>query len=367
MNQLTTLMFPDTQLCTKSVWRELFFFNTINYYHSTESEDDDRPACDALEEPGLCRGYAPAPLGEDLERFKMLLRELKGNEGEFYSGQLSSMTLEYLENRDTENTLKLISAMMEEPAKTAKKQDREQNEVLWKARLYLKLAEIIQREEEEMETSISSLADLEKKIFKQLKGDEDEEIPAIQPSSNSRMPIRTHDLLKAWGHLFMADHKPCQMLLTASHDSADILLDIAESNGKCPTLITTLPLPSLPANMETFPQIRESFRTSNTDILNSFASLFNDLSKNGLSESISRELNEATENWRKTLQENSLLPHQPEPPSLAIYSCELSLSMLMSQFCGTAQKSPAATELQHGLIAIRKKQSFPNYSAAPHL
>ncbi|MBW1791177.1 MAG: hypothetical protein JRJ14_02745, partial [Deltaproteobacteria bacterium] len=107
MSQLTALYFPDTAITTQAVYQELLFFDKILFYQPVEID----PETHSPEGLDLCSGYPPVPFKEDLDRFKSLLRELKGHEGEFYSGQLSSMSLEYMERRDRPSVEGLISSI----------------------------------------------------------------------------------------------------------------------------------------------------------------------------------------------------------------------------------------------------------------
>jgi len=304
MTQLTALRFPDTLLTTALVSRELFFFDRIEFYQSTESEIGDN--LDPLADLKLCAGYPPAPLGDDLERFRMLLSELIGHEGEFYSGVLSSITLDFLGNRDEERTWELISSLRRQGQTGKDKKARNRKEILWQARLLLKLSEIMQHEEEEMEASMASVADLERNLFRQLKdGDVDNQDKsfAVKPAVPSRPPVRIGPLLKAWGQLFLEDMQPHGILTTRNAEAALTLLDVEEFlSGQAPECAAKLILPS-PLRLDGFSGKREDFRSAAAGILNDFTGLFRDLTEKGLDEAASRKLSQAAERvwWRRRL------------------------------------------------------------------
>ena len=108
MTQLTALYFPDTEITVETVAQELLFFEKIIYYRSVENGEakEEVPGADTL-----CHGYAPVPFGEDLNRFKSLLKDLKGHENEFYSGQLSAISSGQVGKRDTTSVTDLISTI----------------------------------------------------------------------------------------------------------------------------------------------------------------------------------------------------------------------------------------------------------------
>ena len=352
MTQLTALRFPDTLLTTASVSQELFFFDRINFYQSTESEIGDN--LDPLADLKLCAGYPPAPLGDDLERFRMLLSELKGHEGEFYSGVLSSMTLDYLGNRDGEKTWELISSLQRQGKTGKDKKARNREEILWQARLLLKLSEVMQYEEEAMEASMASVADLERNLFRQLKdGDVNHQdgsfalklAPAARPSG------RIGPLLKAWGQLFLEDRKAHGILSTNNAEAALTLLDVEESlTGQVPKRTAKLILPS-PLMMDGFSGKREDFRSTVADILNDFAGLLGDLSEKGLDEETGRKLDQAADQWNRQMEESGLAAEQPGF-FLEIYFCRNRPARLLAHLCKATDVSPAVSGPNHGLIAL---------------
>ncbi len=352
MTQLTALRFPDTLVTTASVSQELFFFDRIDFFQPTESEIGDNP--DPLADLKLCVGYPPAPLGDDLERFRMLLSELKGNEGEFYSGVLSSITLDYLGNRGGEKTWELISSLQRQGKTGKDKKARNREEILWQARLLLKLSEVIQREEEAMEISMASVADLERNLFRQLKdgdvNDQDESL-AVKPVTTARPFGRIGPLLKAWGQLFLADRQPHGILTTNNAEAALTILDVEESlAGQAPKRAAKLVLPS-PLIMDGFFGKREDFRRAVAGILNDFAGLLGDLSEKGLDEETSRKLDQAAEEWNRQVEETGLTAGQPGF-FLEIYFCRNSPARLLAHLCKATDISLPVSTPNHGIIAL---------------
>ena len=352
MTKLTALRFPDTLLTTASVSQELFIFDRIDFYQSTESESDDN--LDPLADLNLCAGYPPAPLGDDLERFMMLLRELKGHEDEFSSGLLSSLTLDYMGNRDGEKTWELISSLHRQGKTGKDKKTQNREEILWQARLLLKLAEIIQREQEAMEISMASVADQERDLFRQLKdgdiNDLDEPL-AVKPATAARPSGRIGPLLKAWGQLFLEDRKAHGILTTNNAEAALTLLDVEEFlAGQAPKRVAKLILPS-PLMMDGFFGKREDFRSTAADILNDFAGLLGDLSEKGLDEETDRKLAQAADQWNRQMEESGLGAEQAGF-FLEIYFCQNSPAGLLAHLCKATDVSPAVSGPNHGIVAL---------------
>ena len=203
MTQLTALYFPDTEISIETVAQELLFFEKIIYYRPVENGEAKEEVPDA---DTLCHGYAPVPFGEDLDRFKSLLKDLKGHENEFYSGQLSAMAPGQMGKQDKTSVTDLISTITKsvDPGK----QTLKDKETLWQARLLLKLAEIMAREERELQEELDAITEKEKKLFDALKGDEDIVGTFGRPISAARqIHVKPETILKAWGHLFLADKK----------------------------------------------------------------------------------------------------------------------------------------------------------------
>ena len=350
MNKLTTLLFPDTVASVESMNRELFFFERIMFY--LPEEQDPAQEQTPPEEDLLCQGYCPAPLGEDRERFAMLLRELKGHEKEFYNGQLSSMTLEYLESRDTETTLELIMSMQGKPVPKRQNQKTDEEKILWQARLLLKLAEIRQREDKEIGNVLSSIAEKESRLFQQLKGSEDITETLLPPSGIMPAPIKIEPLLKAWGRLFLVDNQPAWILNTANEEAGAILLDVDETNTKqTPEKICRLPLPEI--DLTKFSWDRKTFRSQAASTIADLGRLLQEVADKRCNDAICRQFEQAASEWEKHLSEQGLIP---EKSRLEFYCCTSSLGSILAHLCKTKETATRqANYPAHGIIAIRRQ------------
>lgn len=352
MNKLTTLLFPDTVASVESMNQELFFFEQIMFY--LPEEQDPAQEQTHPEEDQLCRGYSPAPLGEDRERFAMLLQELKGHEKEFYNGQLSSMTLEYMENRDTETTLELIMNMQGNPVPKRQNRKTDEEKILWQARLLLKLAEIRKKEDKEIGDVLSSIAEKESRLFQQLKGAGDITETHMPPSGIMPAPIKIEPLLKAWGRLFLVDNQPTWILNTANEEAGAILLDVDETKSKqTPEKICRLPLPEV--DLTKFAWNRKTFHSQAASTITDLGTLLREMADKGCNDVICRQLEQAASEWETHLNEQRLIQGTS---NLEFYCCSSSLGSILAHLCKT--KEAAARQAgypAHGIIAIRRQDS----------
>ncbi len=346
MNNPTSLLFPDTLITDESMRRELFFFEQIMFYQPIEQEQENPEKTEQF-----CHGYPPAPLKEDRERFTLLLQELKGHEKEFYNGMLSSMSLEYLENRDTETTLELIMNMQGKPAPNRKNKKTEEEKILWQARLMLKLAEIRQQEDSEIDKVLNSIAVKEKNLFKQIKGSEETTDDSAVPPGIIPAPIKVEPLLRAWGHLFLVDEQPIRILNTTNDEAAAILLDVDETLAKqAPKKLSSLPLPEI--NMPEFASKRKTFRREAAAVIDEIGKLFHQAAENGAEDATCLELEQAAAEWAGKIAEQGLNSGRT---ALDFYCCSNSMADIFSHFCKTKNKRKQGSCPTHALLAIRRK------------
>ena len=265
MDNISALLFPDTVPIQHNIASLLYFFNTVTYYLPVEP--DGKPA-----EPeqqllhGLCTGYAPAPLGNDLDRFNHLIRELGTSRSEeltrLFSFAKTEISIGQLRDREESSAGTLLAALHKTPESSRSELLQER---LWQARLVLKLAEILNQKEAEISSGLAAVADIEQKLYGSLQGTDEpaaDEVVSI-PGFGSRQhgnnsSGRQRDLLpsqadlliplrvKAWAELFLHDSiKPHPYILTTGHrDAAARLIDGCENIfHKQPTRLFSLALP----------------------------------------------------------------------------------------------------------------------------
>ena len=272
MNNITALLFPDTVPAVQKIAALLYFFNTVDYYLPTEpvGHDPANPVQQLLH--GLCTGYTPAPLGNDLERFNHLIRELETYRSDdltrLFSFAKTEIATGQIRDRDESSAGTLLTALQKtgESSRSAAFKER-----LWQARLVLKLAEMLDKKETAVSNGLAALAGLEQKIYGSLHGtdepaaDAQGAFPGFALGKHDKKPTgRQQDMspsqadlliplrLKAWAELFLFDSikKHPHILVTGHTDAANQLIDGCENIfQKQPARLFSLALP-IPANID---------------------------------------------------------------------------------------------------------------------
>lgn len=366
MLPLTALYFPHTSISTRQVSQELVFFDKIFNYLAAEAEESTTGET----APGLCEGYAPVPFHGDLDRFRQLIRELKGNEAEFYSGHLSAIASENARNRDEQSVKSLIQAIGGKPAADTREQSAA-TEGLWDARLLLKLAEILYQEEQELQKELAAISLKEQELFEALKGEP--EIPfTLAPfqQMESRLPVKPEILVKAWAKLFLADrqHDNYPILVSSQSDAAELLFDANETlTQKRPVRLFRIPLPaSDEMELEDYLHARAAFRAEAQETLAGFRSLLSDAAAKGATPDTLKNFSALAAAWTKIFngcrawEQPAAKPVQqgncPAEPHLEVYLCNESLPRLLGHVCKTAVQPQAATGSPMGIIALKSSR-----------
>ncbi|MFZ5766512.1 MAG: hypothetical protein ACOY4H_13080 [Thermodesulfobacteriota bacterium] len=372
MTSLNALFFPETSPEPEQLPQLLFFFDTIHHYQASEA-----PAAAPDPWRHLCPGYPPLPFHEELPRFNQLIRELKGNEGEFYSGQLTAMASRFSDRPDETNVRSLISSLsgLGEPVTTQEdnRKKREKAEELWQARLLLKLAEILRQEERELAQEMAAVAAREQELFAALKGDDEDDeelaIPVAQLHSFPASSIRPELLLKAWAKLFLADPRRAEhrIFVASREENAELLFEMNHSlNGRYPTRLLRLPLPwldTLPA--EEAIARRDAFRGQTAATIAAIADLLAASCRMGLQDDTLQQTARLAADWTRSLaafHATHPCPDRPaaggcQPvPHLEMYLCTASANALMARLL---RRSPpdAGPEPEYALIAFLSVKS----------
>jgi hypothetical protein len=245
MKYVSAIIFPETEPSNHIMVKFLLFFNTLSYYlpiepEGTESKDN------GLFTP-LCSGYAPAPLGEDISRFSRLLREMETSRTDelarLFSAAMAPMATGEVMDKDETSSAGVYSALQRDPGTNTSIRHKER---LWQARLMLKLAELLDRREEEVRQGLAQVSSVERKVFASLEGlsEAKADSPAELSGSAKLQAQKDDDILpdetslgtsgllipmrlKAWAQLYLqdsSDQRPL-ILATASSESGSILLE----------------------------------------------------------------------------------------------------------------------------------------------
>ncbi|MBC8316585.1 MAG: hypothetical protein H8E41_01675 [Desulfobulbaceae bacterium] len=360
MTQLTALYFPETDVSTETVTQELLLFEKIFFYQAVEG---DETASSATGE-NLCSGYPPVPFGKDLDRFKTLLRDLKGHEDEFYGGQLSSMHSS--ENRGEKTVTGLITSIT--GTKESTENEKKAYEALWQSRLLLKLAEIMTKEEQELQDELTALSRKEELLFDTLKGDQELAKTLTPPTSHPKTPpVRPEIILKAWGHLFLADTQETPWVLTtADPEYGEILFETSESlSQQRPLRLCRIPLPDTTGmDSDTYITNRNNFRKEGKETLEVFGNLLEKTAQQGQQDNTIKDwagmaadltrLLATSDTW----DQSSMRPPTSPQPHLELYLCSHPLHTLIAHFCRFKGEINSKNQPAHAIIAVKSSKKI---------
>lgn len=188
-----------------------------------------------------------APLGEDAQRFRSLLREMTGREGAVIRGQLLASGSRSGRDRDEASAWRLTTALHQMGGAGGSDENlaKARAERIWQARLLLKLAEAVTSAETEISLSLAALAEKQAEMLLALQGgDEEVEPDEVLPVMPWSRPLpgrvfRVREQLSAWAVFYLLDPEPESLLLTDDPEAANLLLDEVEK--RLPGEVISLP------------------------------------------------------------------------------------------------------------------------------
>ena len=268
MKTLDTLYFPDTVLPVRQQLPLALFFNTIHLLQPVEDgvkedgEESSDPSGYPFTEMGFCQVHTPSKLGADRDRFLHLIHDIR-NKKDAYVEQLSYLTLASLSapaSRGDNSKQAILSSLLHGMDQDADAADEQARLALWQARLVLKIAEILDQEEEELALQLAAIDDHEIALFRSLQGEIREsgeedvveedpflELLALKQKMNQPRPGMIRNRLRAWNRLYLSGPLPVNPWLwtTRRQEAADILLEQYEKeSGQAPISVLQLELPA---------------------------------------------------------------------------------------------------------------------------
>jgi hypothetical protein len=255
MISLNTLLFPDTDICKDRLYPLLLFFSPMHFLQpiETDPERDKQADCDIFMEQGLCQGHTPVPLEKNRQRFVHLIRDIRERKDD-YGAQLASLTMAAMSTppsaRRGESKNEIISSLLSSHSLATSSSDEEIE--LWQARLVLAIAEILERDEHELQQNLNMLDSQELEMFRSLQGDDrDEDHPfaelqRIKARLETRRPQAEKNRFKAWLQLMKRFQWQEDLFwLATSQDSADQIFNLFEKKtGGMAIPVLSLPLPA---------------------------------------------------------------------------------------------------------------------------
>ena len=211
-------------------------------------------------EKGICQAHTPSLLGKDRDRFVGLLQEIQEQKST-NAEQFSQLTLAQLseEIKKGEESHRSIMATLGhgEDVQKKKKSETQQAEELWKARLVLALAEILDTEEAELAENFSNIDSTELNLFQELKGELDIEtdnedddpfaaLTRIRSKLNQQRPGTIKRRVQAWKSFYAsgASIEDFYLWTTGNEEAGEILIseyETASSKVAVPLLRLNIP------------------------------------------------------------------------------------------------------------------------------
>jgi len=255
MNSLEAIYFPGTAIYSARQFPVFLLLEKAHLLRPVELPDTADNSPDIFITSGLCQEYTPCPLGDSRDRFLRLIKDIRERKDD-YAAQLSALTIASLSAKKAsiDDTARgIISSLLGSHGVTMSP-EIEHDDQLWQARLVLKIAEILDQEEEEVAMQMAMLEDQEKDLFKELQGeidDEEEEslldeLRQMQDKLARPTAATVKNRLNGWSKLYRAAAKPeCRIWLTHLEEAADILLEKYENAAKAPAeVVAELELPA---------------------------------------------------------------------------------------------------------------------------
>jgi hypothetical protein len=232
MNKSIACAFPETLPDERLLFPLVQVFEQVVYMQAVENEPVGQGSgadfilrCRQLD---WLQFFTSTPLGNQRERFLALVSDLQ-RRGADYTSQLSMLTLAALHNRDTpESNASIVSGLLQRG--DIKEQD-ESALLLWQSRLILKLGEIFDIEQAELNMALRRIADRESTLLADLC--EEDDSPFILPVNAQDSGQETNGMLrhrlKAWSRLCFHDgNRPPGILVTRHRTAMDLMQEVFE-------------------------------------------------------------------------------------------------------------------------------------------
>jgi hypothetical protein len=327
MNTNTVCIFPDTMVKAEVLFPLVQVFEPVVYLRPVENDlpvtADLSSLCREMVDLDLVRFDCPAPLLDNRDRFVHLVHDLQHRRDD-YAGQLSHLSLAGLGNSGkTETKTSIISTLLKQTG-IQNEEDEQRTMILWQARLLLKLGEIFDREQKDLQENLERISVREKGLLDELRKDNEQpfSLSKITTASSEKTDSQLRLRLKAWSRLFGLGSHPitASVFITTSRDAFDLISEHYESmHEQHPQKILKLLLPGGHEN-DTFAEQRTAFRDDASDLVAAVHRLLDN--PETLNEEDQSALNGPESNWATLLEQHY--------PAAKNSRCTLSLYSLPS-------------------------------------
>ena len=250
-----TLVYPDTDIFSYRQFPLLLFGSPVYFLQLVEPAADARPNdTDMFTDSGLCQAHIPAPLESDRERFTRLVHDLSERKDD-YAAQLSALTVAAMsdkkEKTSGEERYQIISSLLGSPKAAATKKNLEQVD-LWQARLVLAMAELLNKEKDELYQELQLLDAQEIEMFRSLQGEDSPEgegpfaeLQRIKAGLDSSRPREVKMRFQSWLQLMRQAPLPATRLWLASSPEAgdQLFTEFEKHSDAAPVPILKLTVP----------------------------------------------------------------------------------------------------------------------------
>lgn len=267
MHTETVYIFPNITPTTEVVFPLAQIFEQVVFLRPVENdpsiEEELAPLLREMLEQKRIDFVSPVPLLGDHDRFLQLIHEVQCRPDD-YARQLSNLAIAGLGGwEETETEASIMNTLLrqtgiqaggtggntsEDEKEQEEQKDKQRFMLLWQARLVLKLGEIIDRKQEEIQKSLNRIVLRENELLQDLREDGELLPPHTVVCSNDISGSQQRLRLKAWSRLFAFSQQPLRspLFITWSRDAFEPLVEqYSREYSAKPRHLLTLPLPAV--------------------------------------------------------------------------------------------------------------------------
>ncbi len=304
MKKMSAVIFPDTVPSAQVLIPLVLVFEPVVYCQPVENDDSSAPQgllCETMQKESRCTIYAPAPLGENRDRFMHLAQDI-GQRRDNYAEQLAHISLAGISSNyqaRAESQSSILSSLLAGHGIDATAQEKKEK-LLWQARLVLKLGEQYDRDQLIIAEDIESIRQREQNLFAEVSHDDENpfiltrKLTLLNSSSDGMQRLR----LKAWSRLFGLGTKPLageRVFISMDSGAIERLCDeYQHCCGKRPAPFLTLLLPAYSFDEKRFMEQLQQFLEQETDQLSRLSGLLSNPSSSD---------NEINKTWNTAVEQ----------------------------------------------------------------
>lgn len=230
MINATACLFPDTiakeeyAVPLVQVFRRLVYLRPVENENPLPEERANSPLLTTLTEKQRLLPITPLPLGAQRERFLALMEDIQ-RYGQDYLTRLSFLTLaEMPRQHGLESRQTILGELL---GGTVRNKDEEEM-LLWQSRLILKLGELYDARQTELQSALRDIDERQQNLLANLQGDLDETeelLPLSDLSPENGLSELLQYRLRAWTRLFFGKQRESFIFVTPQEAALDLLLE----------------------------------------------------------------------------------------------------------------------------------------------